>query len=91
MTATARLEFRLPDESKARMERAAKVAGVPLSDFVRSAAEARTDQVLREHDGAITVPSAFFDELLAALEAPAQVNEHLAQAFRRSRDLVTRQ
>ena len=90
MAATARLEFRLPDESKARMERAAQIARLPLSDFVRSAAEERTDQVLREHDATITVPAEFFDDLLAALDAPTQVNEQLAAAFRRSRDVVTR-
>jgi uncharacterized protein (DUF1778 family) len=47
MVSTARLEFRLAGESKARMERAAEIARVPLSDFVRAAAEERTDQILR--------------------------------------------
>lgn len=91
MAATARMEFRLADESKARMERAAEIVQVPLSDFVRSAAEERTEQILRDHDATLTVPAAFFDELFAALDAPAQVNENLAAAFRRRRDLVTRQ
>jgi len=91
MAATARLEFRLPDESKARLERAAELTHVPLSDFVRSAAEERADQVLREHDATITVPVEFFDDLLAALDAPATANKNLTKAFRRSRDLVTRQ
>ncbi len=90
MAATARLEFRLPDESKARMERAAELAHVPLSDFVRTAAEDRTEQVLREHDATVTVPAAYFDELLAALDVPAHANENLAEAFRRGRGLVTR-
>ena len=91
MAATARLEFRLPDESKARMERAAEIARVPLSDFVRTAAEERAEAILREHEAALTVPAAFFDDLLAALDAPAKVNKKLANAFRRSRELVTRQ
>lgn len=90
MAATARLEFRLADESKARMERAAEIVHVPLSDFVRSAAEDRTEQILREHDATLTVPAAFFDDLLTALDAPAQANEHLAAAFRRRRGLVIR-
>ena len=90
MAATARLEFRLPDESKARLERAAELAHVPLSDFVRGAAEARADQVLRDHEATITVPAEFFDDLLAALDAPAQANTNLTKAFRRSRDIVTR-
>ena len=90
MASTARLEFRLADESKARMERAAEIAQVPLSDFVRTAAEERTDQVLREHEATVTVPAAFFDELLDALDAPPVANENLAAAFKRSRGLVTR-
>lgn len=91
MAATARLEFRLPDESKARMERAAEIARVPLSDFVRTAAEERTEEILREHEATVTVPAAFFDDLLAALDTPAKANKNLAKAFRRSRELVTRQ
>jgi len=91
MAATARLEFRLLDESKARMERAAEIARVPLSDFVRTAAEERTEEILREHEATATVPPAFFDDLLAALDAPAKANKNLAKAFRRSRELVTRQ
>jgi uncharacterized protein (DUF1778 family) len=91
MAATARLEFRLLDESKARMERAAEIARVPLSDFVRTAAEERTEEILREHEATVTVPPAFFDDLLAALDAPAKANKNLANAFRRSRELVTRQ
>jgi uncharacterized protein (DUF1778 family) len=90
VASTARLEFRLADESKARMERAAEIAQVPLSDFVRTAAEERTDQILREHEATITVPAAFFDELLEALDAPPAANENLAAAFKRSRGLITR-
>ena len=90
MVSTARLEFRLAGESKARMERAAEIARVPLSDFVRAAAEDRTDQILREHDATVTVPSAFFDELLEALDAPPIASEKLAAAFKRSRGLVAR-
>lgn len=91
MASTARLEFRLADESKARMERAAEIAQVPLSDFVRTAAEERTDQILREHEATVTVPATFFDELLEALDAAPIANENLAAAFQRSRGLVTRQ
>jgi uncharacterized protein (DUF1778 family) len=90
VASTARLEFRLPDESKARMERAAGIARVPLSDFVRTAAEERTEQILREHDATITVPAAFFDELLDALDAAPIANETLTAAFKRSRGIVTR-
>lgn len=90
MAATARLEFRLPDDSKARMERAAEISRVPLSDFVRTAAEERADEILRAHDATITVPSAFFDELLAELDQPAEPNAALKAAFLRHREVVTR-
>lgn len=90
MAASARLEVRLQPESKARLERAAELAQVPVSDFVRSAAEERAEQVLREHHAQITAPAAFFEDLLAALDAPAQSNDALAGAAKRARQVVTR-
>ncbi len=57
MTASARLEVRVRPDSKTRLERAAGIERVPLSDFVRSAAEARADEVLREHDATTRVPT----------------------------------
>jgi uncharacterized protein (DUF1778 family) len=89
MAATARLEVRVRPEAKARLERAAALAQVPLSDFVRSAAEDRAEQVLREHDTQTTVPAEFFDDLLSALDSPAQPNTALSRATQRARDLVT--
>ncbi len=90
MAATARLEVRLQPDSKARLERAAELAHVPVSDFVRSAAEERAEQVLREHDAQSIVPAGFFDDLLAALDAPAQANDALARAAERARRVVSR-
>lgn len=89
VAATARLEVRLQADSRARLERAAALARVPVSDFVRSAAEERAEQVLHEHDGQTTVPAGFFDDLLAALDAPAQPNAALARAAQRARRVVT--
>ncbi len=89
MTASARLELRVRPDSKARLERAAALEQVPLSDFVRSAAEDRAEQVLREHDTQTIVPAEFFDELLAALDSPAQSNQSLSRAARRARHLLT--
>lgn len=89
MAATARLELRVRPDSKARLERAAALAQVPLSDFVRSAAEDRAEQVLREHDTQTSVPAEFFDDLLSALDSPAQPNQALSRAAQRARDLVT--
>lgn len=89
MASTARLEVRLQPDSKARLERAAELARVPVSDFVRSAAEERAEQVLREHDTQTTVPAGFFDDLLAALDAPAQANDALARAAEQARRVVS--
>jgi uncharacterized protein (DUF1778 family) len=88
MAATARLEVRVRPDTKARLERAAALAKVGVSDFVRSAAEDRAEQVLGEHDTRTLVPAEFYDELLAALDAPAKLNPALSRAARRARDLV---
>ena len=45
MAATARLEVRVRPDTKARLERAAALTQVPVSDFVRSAAEDRKSVV----------------------------------------------
>jgi uncharacterized protein (DUF1778 family) len=83
MVATARLEVRVRPESKARIERAAALVHAPVSDFVRSAAEERAETLTR-------VPAEFFDDLLAALDAPAEPSSALARAARRARGTVTR-
>jgi uncharacterized protein (DUF1778 family) len=88
MAATARLEFRVQPEGKARLELAANLVHVPLSDFVRSAAEDRAEQVLSEHEVLTRVPAEFFDDLYAALDAPAEANSNLARAAKRARDVV---
>ncbi len=88
MAATARFEVRVRPDSKARLERAAALVQVPVSDFVRSAAEDRAEQILREHDTQTTVPAEFFDDLLTALDAPAQPNAALTRAALRARGLV---
>jgi uncharacterized protein (DUF1778 family) len=82
------LEVRVRPDTKARLELAADLSQMPLSDFVRSAAEDRADRVLREHETLTRVPAAFYDELLAALDAPAGSNDGLARAAKRARDVV---
>lgn len=89
MAATARFEIRVRPDTKARLERAAALVQVPVSDFVRSAAEDRAEQILREHDTQTRVPADFFDDLLTALDAPAQPNAALARAALRARGLVS--
>ncbi len=89
-TASARLEFRVAPARKALIERAAELAGEQPTAFARAAAEERAERVLREHEAMTAVPAQFFDDLLAALDAPAQPNAALTDAFARMRERVTR-
>jgi uncharacterized protein (DUF1778 family) len=90
MTASARLEFRLDPVERIRIERAAELAGEPVTSFARAAAEERADRILREHDATTMVPAAFFDDLIAAMDAPAQANPALAAAARELAERITR-
>ncbi len=87
---TARLEFRVTPAHKARIERAAELAGEPVTVFARAAAEERAERILREHEATTTVPAGFFDDLIEALDAPAQASPALAAAAARSRETVVR-
>jgi uncharacterized protein (DUF1778 family) len=89
-TATARLEFRVSPKDKARIERAAELAGEPVTAFARSAAEERADRILREHEATTTVPAKFFDDLMVALDAPAKPNAALRKAAAKLRKTVAR-
>ena len=88
-TAADRLEFRVTTEVKCRLRRAAELSQLQLSDFVRTAAEERADQILREH-AATVVPPDFFDALWSALEAPPAPSPALARAARRADDVLAR-
>ena len=90
MAVTARLEVRIRPEGKAKIALAADLVNLPVSDFVRSAAEDRAEQVLREHESRTRVPAAFFDNILEALDDPARPSPALQRAARRARDVVTR-
>ena len=89
-TATARLEFRVSPQEKTRIERAAELSGEQVSSFARTAAEEKADRVLREYEATTTVPAEFFDDLIAAFDAPAKVNPGLRKAARTLRTTVTR-
>lgn len=86
MAATARVEFRLRPETRARIERAAELVNLPVSEFVRAAAEERADYVLRAERETV-VPPEFFDDMLAALTARPVPNEPTRRAARRAREL----
>lgn len=87
--ASARLEVRVRPESKSRVEHAAALLNVPVSEFVRSAVEERAEQVVSEHQAFTRVPAAFYDDLIAALDAPAEPSAALARAARRAADAVS--
>lgn len=88
--ATSRLEFRVRPDRKSLIERAAELMGEPVSEFARTAAEAKAEQVLREHEATTTVPAEFFDELLRALDASPAPNPALSDAAGRARELIDR-
>lgn len=89
-SATARFEFRVRPEWKARVERAAELVHEPVSEFARTAAAEKAERIIREHEATTVVPPEFFDELLEALDAPARRNDALAHAAEVARDKVTR-
>jgi uncharacterized protein (DUF1778 family) len=90
IAASARFEFRLRPEAKSRIEQAAELVHETTSDFARTAAEERANQILQDHLMATVVPAEFFDRLLEALDTPANPNPALGTAARRARDVVER-
>ena len=88
--ASARLEFRVRPERKARIERAAELVRESVSEFARTAAEEKAERVIREHEATTTVPAEFFDDLLDALDAAPRANAALARAAQRAREMTIR-
>ncbi len=77
---TARLEVQVRPEIKSRIEYAAGLVHVPVSDFVRNAVEQRADRVIADHEVAPPMPASFYDDLLGALDAPVSPSPALACA-----------
>ena len=62
-------------------------------EYVRLAdhfSEEKADRIIREYEATTTVPAEFFDEVLAALDAPASPNAALTRAAKRARTMVSR-
>ncbi|HEX5497342.1 MAG TPA: DUF1778 domain-containing protein [Mycobacteriales bacterium] len=87
MAQSARFEFRVQAEIKARIEAAAALEHESASDFARTAAIERADGVLRRSEATV-VPPDFFDALLDALDAPIERNARLTAAARRARAVL---
>jgi uncharacterized protein (DUF1778 family) len=86
--ASERLEFRVRADVKERIEQAAELAQLPVGDFIRTAAQARAEEVIRS-SVATVVPAKFFETLLAALDEAPQAEPALARAADRARSVVT--
>ena len=88
MAATARIEFRVRPETRERIEQAAALVHLPVSEFVRASAEQRADEVLRA-ERVTAVPADFFDQLVAALDDPPVPNDRLRRAAGRARSVFS--
>ncbi len=87
MAKTARIEVRTDPEREALLKHAANLTNQTLTSFVLDAAERRARQVVEEASTTV-VPSAFFDQLLDALDQPPSPNDPLRAAARRLDRLV---
>ncbi len=84
---TERSEFRADRQTLDRIQRAAGVVHEPASEFVRKAALARADEVLRQEQMTL-MPAEQFDALMASLDT-ADPAPRLAEAARK-RPVFTR-
>jgi uncharacterized protein (DUF1778 family) len=75
-----RIEARLQPEKKARIQRAADLEGVSLSDFVVSKAYAAAEEVIRAHE-VLELTERDSVRFVEALLNPPEPNEHLRAAF----------
>ena len=86
-TTAGRLNFRITAEAEARLRAAAAASQQTLTEFVLGAAEDRADEVLASRT---VVPADYFDQLLAALDAPPEPMPALARAAKRQRRFIQR-
>lgn len=82
MTTAARLNFRVRPDTEHRLRAAAAATDQSLTDFVISSAEARAEEVLASRT---LVPADYFDQMIAALDAPVTPNKALRAVARRPR------
>lgn len=78
------LNLRVSDRQRGRYEQAAAVEGVSVTALVTSAADAHAEAILKAHTS-MSVPSAVFDQLLAALDEPAPLAPPLKRALAKPR------
>ena len=88
-TATERREVRLTPEADDQLREAAELEGTNVSQFLLRAGLDRAQQVIAAQR-TWSVPEAFFNELLSALDAPPVANAALAKAMKRANELIER-
>lgn len=76
----ARLNFRLPPEIKDRIEKAAIVSGLTVTDFAISTLASRADEVLERHHVRV-LSDRDRDIFLAMLDRDDEPNEALKKGF----------
>lgn len=75
----SRLNFRLPLELKEKIEQAALVSGVTVTDFAINVLASSADEVLDKHQNR-TLSNRDRDLFLAMIENPPEPNEALKKA-----------
>jgi uncharacterized protein (DUF1778 family) len=83
----SRLNFRLPVELKERIEKAAIISGVTVTDFAISKLADSADEVLEKHQTR-TLSNKDSDIFLEMLENPPQPNEALLNAVKEYKSRV---
>ena len=84
---TARLNFRLPNELKERIEKAATISGLTVTDFAINVLVTSADYVLEKHHTR-TLSAQDRDIFLEMLENPPDPNQALKRAVREYRRRV---
>jgi len=88
-SATERLEIRLQVEALRQIREAAGLERMSVSKFSLDAVLEKAQEVIAAQRR-WSVPEAFFEELLSALDAPPVINEALAKARARADQLIER-
>ncbi len=86
MPKTARLDLRLDPEHKALIERAARISGTSVSEFIVGRVLEASRRVLAEHQHVeqIVVRGDAFEHLVAELARPARVVPELLDQLRKA-------
>jgi uncharacterized protein (DUF1778 family) len=87
-TKDERLQVRLDDLKKAKLQRAANYTHTTLSEFVLETALERADEVIQEHE-VITLSDREWTRFMDALAKPAAPNATLKKALARYKKSVT--